>query len=53
MVALGTLSRRLLACLNLALDKKDLPYKKGMFRAMIVAKVAENHQAEWSSTWYL
>lgn len=33
LVALGTLSRRLLACLNFALDKKDLPYKKEIVKS--------------------
>ena len=57
LVVLGTLSRRLVAYLNLTLDKKNLlcwyKQKRGLLWAMTAAKVAENHGAEWDSTWYL
>ena len=57
LVVLGTLSRRLVAYLNFTLDKKNFlcwyKPKRGLVWAMTAAKVAENHGAEWDSTWYL
>ena len=57
LAASGILFQRLLACLNYTLHSEDLfcwyKRKKWFLWTMAAAQASENHEDEWSLTWYL